>query len=130
MSAILRASLVKKRKKLEDFVFARQIKLNLFFAYILTQSFPVHPFSDPWKRISRGYRKGALGTNGLKFKFQKNYSFSEQILWYSTTRRKEYKEEEISKNMQKYALSNFFSVSSCSRQVSIAVKRCCIWRDY
>ena len=39
----------------------------------LTHSSPMHPFSSPWKhrktwRFSafRGYRKGALGTNGLK----------------------------------------------------------------
>ena len=39
----------------------------------LTHSFPMHPFSTPWKRqktlrfsdVFRGERKGALGTNGL-----------------------------------------------------------------
>ena len=41
--------------------------------YALTHSFPVHPFSTLWKHqktlrfsdVFRGYRKGALGTNGL-----------------------------------------------------------------
>ena len=40
---------------------------------ILTHSFPIHPFSTPWKHqetvrfsyVVRGKRKGALGTNGL-----------------------------------------------------------------
>ena len=39
----------------------------------LTHSFPMHPFSTLWKHqkvlrfsdVFRGYRKGALGTNGL-----------------------------------------------------------------
>ena len=45
------------------------------FVLVITHSFPVHPFSTPWKHqntllfsdVFRGYRKGALRTNGLKF---------------------------------------------------------------
>ena len=41
----------------------------------LTHLFPMHPLSTPWKHqktfrfsdVFRGYRKGALGTNGLKY---------------------------------------------------------------
>ena len=41
----------------------------------LTHSFPMHPFSTPWKQqktvrfsdIFRGQRKGALGANGLRY---------------------------------------------------------------
>ena len=42
----------------------------------LIHFFPIYPFSNPWKHqntlrfsdILRGYRKGALGTNGLQKK--------------------------------------------------------------
>ena len=52
--------------------------LIVFFAWMvfitLTFSFPMHPFSSPWKHqqtvrfsdVLRGWRKDALGTNGLK----------------------------------------------------------------
>ena len=52
--------------------------LIVFFAWMvfitLTFSFPMHPFSSPWKHqqtvrffdVLRGGRKDALGTNGLK----------------------------------------------------------------
>ena len=44
--------------------------------------FPKHPLSTPWKHqktlrfsdVFRGYRKGALGTNGLTCHFSERYS--------------------------------------------------------
>ena len=55
--------------------------------YILTHSFPKHPFSAPWKHrktvrfsnVFRGLRKGPLGTNGLKRYFRHPSKFSKFI---------------------------------------------------
>ena len=49
------------------------LKCSVWYLTILTHSFPMHPFPIPWKnqktvRLSNdflGYKKGALGANGL-----------------------------------------------------------------
>ena len=47
-------------------------KIYTTFKYLLIHLFPMHPFSTPWQHqknvrfsVFRGWRKGALGTNGL-----------------------------------------------------------------
>ena len=52
-------------------LFQQLQKLQIFMISVLTHSFPIDPFSTPLKKsenltVSRGQRKGALRTNGLK----------------------------------------------------------------
>ena len=51
-------------KKLKQSIIKRRI---FFENTLLNQSFPLYPFSIPWKhQKTNGYRKGALGRNGLR----------------------------------------------------------------
>ena len=66
--------------------------------YTLTHSFPMHPFSTPWKHqktlrfsdVFRGQRKGALGTNGLRCTARQGwpighkYNLSQFLHWCSS----------------------------------------------
>ena len=51
------------------------IDITFYWDVCLTHLFPMHLFSTAWKKVFRGYRKGALGTNGLMFIFKCFKSF-------------------------------------------------------
>ena len=100
----------------KEIVFIVKYLQHCYFLVVLTRLFPMHPFSTPWKHqktvrfsdIFRGWRKGALRTNGLierysrKFLFQRT-AFSLQSICFRSSRRGVLYEKaffEISQNSQ------------------------------
>ena len=100
----------------KETVFIVKYLQHCYFLVVLTRLFPMHPFSTPWKHqktvrfsdIFRGWRKGALRTNGLieryprKFLFQRT-AFSLQSICFRSSRRGVLYEKvffEISQNSQ------------------------------
>ena len=100
----------------KEIVFIVKYLQHCYFLVVLTRLFPMHPFSTPWKHqktvrfsdIFRGWKKGALKTNGLieryprKFLFQRT-AFSLQSICFRSSRRGVLYEKvffEISQNSQ------------------------------
>ena len=61
-------------------------KVSILVIKSLTHSFPIHPFSIPWEHFFKGWRKCALGTNGL---IQNAYSLKKDSFsfYYSVLKR-------------------------------------------